>query len=274
MSEPINPRLLRPTPEEGRMNDRSGVTKDCFDLARGGVQNVKLIPGFILRAFEIEAWGERYTPNKAVTRNASIMEWITSKFPYGIDMTVPALWLLLDAAEQHSDPEVRERAVLAKLKLDEALQRPDGGANNPHGRSGKPEITVDNIHGDLGRPAGTSSQAGLRRLRKAAANDDRAAGLLQDLTSGKTSVHRACVEMGWRKPPPSPLEAAKRAIRRLIDADPEAVLLVDELMPGRQENPTGANQHVLLESAKSVWLRMSEDERAGFREWAGLKAQQ
>jgi hypothetical protein len=273
MSEPINIRLLKPTPEEGRMNNRSGVTKDCFDVARGGVQKVRLLPSFILMAFEIEAWGERYTPNKAVTRNASVMEWITSKFPYGIDMTVPALWLLLDAAEQHFDPEVRQKAVQAKLKLDEALQRPDGNATgiNQH-NSG----TVDNIHGSspkADRPTGTSAQAGLRRLRKAAANDDRAAGLLQDITSGKTSVHRACVEMGWRKPPPSPLEAAKRAIRRLIDADPEAVLLVDELMPGRQENPTGANQHLLLESAKSVWLRMSEDERNGFREWAGLKAQ-
>ena len=205
------------------MNYRSGVTKDCFDVARGGVQKVRLFPNFILQAFKIEAWGERYTPNKAVTRNASVMEWITSKFPYGIDMTVSALWLLLDAAEQHSDPEVRESAVQAKLKLDEALQRPDGNPSielqerKPDGTVGS--RTVNNVHGSADRPTGNTSQAGLRRLRKAAANDDRAAGLLQDLTTGKTSVHRACVEMGWRKPPPSPLEAAKRAWQRMSEDD-------------------------------------------------------
>ena len=138
-----------------------------------------------------------------LTRNASVMEWITSKFPYGIDMTVSALWLLLDAAEQHSDPDVRESAVQAKLKLDEALQRPKG--NPLRDEAGRLAPIVDNINNRESRPDGTSSQAGLRRLRKAAANDDRAAGLLQDLTTGKTSVHRACVEMGWRKPPPSPL---------------------------------------------------------------------
>ena len=213
-----NVQLLRPTPEEGRMNDRSGVTKDCFDLARGGVQNVRLFPSFILRAFKIEAWGERYTPNKAVTRNASVMEWITSKFPYGIDMTVSALWLLLDAAEQHSDPEVRERAVQAKLKLDEALQGKPG-EGQPRDELGRMAPSLDNIQSRSEAPTGTSSQAGLRRLRKAAANDDRAAGLLQDLTTGKTSVHRACVEMGWRKPPPSPLEAAKRAWQRMSEDD-------------------------------------------------------
>ncbi len=43
--------------------------------------------------------------------------------------------------------------------------------------------------------------AGLRRLRKAAkAGDSKAQQHLDSVLSGAVSTHKACVEMGWRKP--------------------------------------------------------------------------
>lgn len=84
--------------------------------------------------------------------------------------------------------------------LDEALSRPDGGANNPDGCKGKPDevITVDNIHGDSTsaaptRPTGTSRQAALRRLRKDAPE------LLAQVIAGVKSAHAAMVEAGFRR---------------------------------------------------------------------------
>ncbi len=53
----------------------------------------------------------------------------------------------------------------------EVTKRKPGGANNPHGRAGKPEgeeINLDNIQVDLPAPTGTSAAAGLRKLQKAA----------------------------------------------------------------------------------------------------------
>lgn len=85
----------------------------------------------------------------------------------------------------------------------EISRRKPGGANNPYGRSGKPEelINVDNVHVDKqGRPTGNSAEAGLRKLQKAASEgNDAAAEQLAAVTSGQKKVHTACVDAGLRK---------------------------------------------------------------------------
>jgi len=67
------------------------------------------------------------------------------------------------------------------------------------------EINVSNIHVDKvpDRPAGTTAQAGIRRLEKAAsAGDGNAADLLRRVVNpdDAMTVNGACVAMGWRKP--------------------------------------------------------------------------
>lgn len=85
-----------------------------------------------------------------------------------------------------------------------------GGNRNPTGRNqhttepqGVPDmVKVSNIHVDHmpERPAGTTAQAGLRRLEKAAsAGDGNAADLLHRVVNpdDAMTVNGACVAMGW-----------------------------------------------------------------------------
>ena len=85
----------------------------------------------------------------------------------------------------------------------QVTKRKPGGSNNPHGRSGKPdeEITLDNIQGDnQTAPTGTSKEAGLRKLQKAAAEGNgEAAVQLAEVVAGHKKVHTACVDAGLRK---------------------------------------------------------------------------
>jgi hypothetical protein len=121
-----------------------------------------------------------------------------------------------------------EHAEAALLAFDREMQRPDGNLTGRNQHSTPPEGgTVDNIHSSklLERPAGTSAQAGLRRLRKAAdGGDERASELLGkviDATSDM-SVHRACVAMGWRKEL-TPLKAVQAAWRKADAAQREEI---------------------------------------------------
>jgi hypothetical protein len=101
-----------------------------------------------------------------------------------------------------------EKAMLA---WDQAVRGEHGGAHNPEGIGGKSGkqadiVNVDNIHVDnkgTVRPAGTSTDAGLRRLDKAAqAGDEKAADMLRRVLdpNDPTTVNSAAVIMGWRKP--------------------------------------------------------------------------
>ncbi len=79
-------------------------------------------------------------------------------------------------------PKVTDTTLAALLAFDREMQGGHGGAHNPlgiGGRAGKtaPDIVnVDNINVDNPeRPTGTSAQAGIRRLRKAAEAGDEAA---------------------------------------------------------------------------------------------------
>jgi hypothetical protein len=78
----------------------------------------------------------------------------------------------------------------ALLEFDREMQRRDGGANNPHGRAGKPDgNTLYNIQGgnSAAAPTGTSAQAGIRRLRKAAEEGDQQASELLSKVIDSTS---------------------------------------------------------------------------------------
>ena len=65
---------------------------------------------------------------------------------------------------------------------------------------------------------GNSAAAGMRRLDKAAqAGDDKAADLLRQVTdpANPMTVNRACIAMGWRKPP-SPSQSSSKPGARPI----------------------------------------------------------
>jgi len=107
-----------------------------------------------------------------------------------------------------------ERAMLA---WDKAVRGEHGGNRNPTGRNQhtpEPEAVPDVVKPDIIRldqgaasksssDYGTSAQAGIRRLEKAAsAGDGNAADLLRRVVNpdDAMTVNGACVAMGWRKP--------------------------------------------------------------------------
>ncbi len=70
--------------------------------------------------------------------------------------------------------------------IDQARQRGSGGDH----RSDHYKTTVDNVHGDIERPTGNSTEAALRRLRK-----DRP-DLHQRVINKELSSHAAMIEAG------------------------------------------------------------------------------
>ena len=80
-------------------------------------------------------------------------------------------------------------------KVDELLQRPDGGNNNPFGCKGKPEgITVDNVNSDsVTRPTGNSKAATIRRLKKDAPE------LAEKVLNEEMTANAAAILAGFQK---------------------------------------------------------------------------
>lgn len=88
------------------------------------------------------------------------------------------------------------------VAFDRAIERPVGA---PAGNQNAAKTTVDNINGcsdqpGQERPTGTSAQAGIRRIRKAAeAGDATAAAALARVEAGEQSVHGAMIGLGWQQ---------------------------------------------------------------------------
>jgi hypothetical protein len=208
-------RLRIPTPEEALQFKRASATETCCRLAREGGHSLRILPLVLIEAFEVEAWKERVSPNGARINCADVMEWITSPFPRGIEASYEALKAILVTAAD------KENANKAANLLDAAVQRPGG---NPYGRAGKPddENTLYNIQSvPPAAPAGTSRDAGLRRLRKEAeAGNDNARDQLSEVLSGRKSVNRACVELGFRKglDPSVRAQASRDAAEQIVGA--------------------------------------------------------
>ena len=199
--------LRLPTQEEASLNGRTEAVKTIAGVLRSGMHGVDLLPGALLRVIRLKAWEEFTTPLGTIYRNRSLLEWISAKEPQGLGSSVGQFKQILTASEKGTE---------ALLAFDRETRRNDGGANNPNRdeatgrlipRTEDDILTVDIIHGEVdkavARPTGTSSQAGLRRLEKAAeAGDGNAADMLRRVLdpNDPMTVNGACVHMGWRQP--------------------------------------------------------------------------
>jgi len=213
--------LQFPTPEEAALNSRTYAVRNVSEALRSGGHGVDSLPHTLLHAIELKAWEAFETPMGNIYRNTTMVQWITSKPPQGLGSSIDRVRQLLTATE---------RAEAALLAFDRETQGEHGGAHNPQGRnqhSAPDPVNVDNIHVDQPeRPTGTSAQAGIRRLRRAAkAGNETASHLLAQVVdeTSKMSVHRACVEMGWRKAP-DPLRVMQAAWTKASQSERQAML--------------------------------------------------
>lgn len=165
-------------------------------------------------------------------------KFVTEDYPRGLGVDHATIRRLISG-----EPEVMGL-------YDAEVQRDAGNPNPRDPKTGRLTPIVDNIHNRESdpsapdRPTGTSSQAGLRRLRKAADEGDaRARQQLDNVMSGETSVHAACVELGWRK--------------KTVTLQDEPVVLFNAAVA--KAGP--------LETAQRAWRMMSQEDKAKLLDW-------
>jgi hypothetical protein len=217
--------LQLPTPEEAARNSRTYAVRNVSEALRSGGHGVDSLPHTLLHAIELKAWEAFETPMGNIYRNTTMVQWITSKPPQGLGSSIDRVRQLLTATE---------RAEAALVAFDKEMQVAPGGAHNLTGRNqhtpkvaGEGEVKLNNVKDDQPEyPMGNTAQYGIRRLRKAAeAGDQAASHLLAQVVdeTSKMSVHRACVEMGWRKAP-DPLRVMQAAWTNASQGQRQAML--------------------------------------------------
>lgn len=201
-------RNLFPTAETRAAGARQAIV-DQLRLILNSTKAVGSLPMWILLAVEGEIWKHpRQTPDGGgIIPPIDLDQFVTSPYPYGLNTTFEviekfiagneAAMLAWDRARRGEHGGLREGAGRPPSKLLEPPREP-------------PEIKPDNIRLEGSDPPrsrpldyGTSVDAGLRRLDKAAqAGDARAAELLRRVLDkdDSLSVNAACILMGWRKP--------------------------------------------------------------------------
>lgn len=165
-------------------------------LRRGG-NALEAVPGLLKRLLAEESWREFITQRGEHVQHERFVEFVTTPPLRGIGASVDLIRrIVADDAE-------------AVDLLDRSLQNP-----------ASVHSAVSNIHGTE-RPAGTTKDRALRKLRKDAPD------LHADVLSGNLSAHAAMVKAGFRpltitvRPDPA---AAARTLRKHMTSEQVAEL--------------------------------------------------
>lgn len=217
---------FRPSGDEDART-RQDVVHSLYEAISGAVRGIGMIPGFVREAFEKKVWqGERIFAGGTRQPPITFAAFVHEPYPVGLGTTYATVRQFLG-----------KDAVALRL-WDEAVARPVG----------RPETSEkdDNvIRSAPKKPTGNSAQAGVRRLRKAAEKgDEKATAALKRVEAGEVSPNAAAIEMGWRKPTLTVVDAPEPLL-----AAAEKRVTVDDM-------------------ARRAWSRMSRAERVAFLQWA------
>ena len=163
---------------------------------RSGDHGLKVVPGLVKRVLAEDAWRSFVTQRGELVEYDHFEEFVATPPLKGLGASIDLVRTL-----------VRDDPVALDL-FDQATQRP------AHLKATEMRDDVDDIHV---RPAGTSREAGLRRLRK-----DRP-DLHAEVLAGAISTHAAMIKAGFRRrsmtvPVDKPENTAK-ALRRNLEPD-------------------------------------------------------
>ncbi|HEX5997391.1 MAG TPA: hypothetical protein VFY84_19800 [Jiangellales bacterium] len=155
---------------------------------RDGDHALGSVPSLLRQVLEAESWREFVTQRGEHVQHQRFVDFVTTPPLAGLGSDVDLVRRIVAGDREAGD------------LLDKALQN----------KAGRPE-TVANIHG-IERPAGTSRDAAIRRLRK-----DRP-DLHAEVLAGNLSAHAAAVQAGFRRRtvtvPVDSAESAASALRR------------------------------------------------------------
>jgi len=174
---------------------------------RSGDHGLRAVPGLVKRVLAEEAWRSFVTQRGELVEYDRFEEFVTTPPLKGLGASVALVRTLVQ-----SD-------ALALDLFDRAVQVANGGDRRSESFSVYNMHTENEEDSKRTSPAGTSREAGLRRLRK-----DRP-DLHAEVLAGALSTHAAMVKAGfWRKKITVPVDTpqnAARALRRNLT--PEAV---------------------------------------------------
>lgn len=196
-----------------------------------------LFPTFLVKAIENKIWEhERKLINGSVPP-MKLQEFVREKYPCGLGTSFEVVEKLIAG---------HPKAMLAWDQTTRGTHGRTNAPRDPDTGQFKPEL--DNIQDrfDGSAPTGTSAQAGIRRLEKAAADGDgNAMDLLQRVIDpdDKMSINGACVKMGWRKP-----------VRTVVDTDDG---MSDAVV--RRMGP--------IDTIKQAWKRATREQREEVAAW-------
>lgn len=182
---------------------------------RRGSSGLHSVPGLVKQIIREDMWQKRVIEATGeLVECKTFAEFVTSPPPKGVGTDVETLKRLC-----HEDMEALDL-------IDQATTNDEGGDK----RSSDYKTTVSIINSETERPAGTTRQYALRKLRKDAPE------LHAKVLAGEVSPHQAMIEAGFRRKTatiPLDPEGAARAIIRHFEYD-DLLTLVDLLVQATQ----------------------------------------
>lgn len=194
----INPKVFRTLNLDDKTPETNWVrVQYAYELMRDNMHGASVFPGALAAILRSRAW-EGYEYRGEIVKT-TFREFVVAQPPRGLGTTVETL---IQLCKKY--PAVVEA-------IDQLLKE-----ESSHGGDRKSEkINVYNIHIDSDtkkhRPAGTSLQRSLRRLRNLATVDEKARSLRERVLRGEMSASRALKELG------------KQKVRYAIEANPRSI---------------------------------------------------
>lgn len=188
------------------MKVAGGVVESLGSALRSGEHGLTTAPKLLLRILRDGSWREFVTQRGEQVRYEQFDQFVATPPLKGLGATPHLVDKIVEAIEDKA-----ERTEAQDL-LDQARQR----------GTGRPSESVSNIHSSAERPAGTSRDRALRKLRADSPS------LHAEVLAGRISAHAAMVQAGFRRKtvsvPVDRPEAAAKALRKSLTPEDIAVL--------------------------------------------------
>ncbi len=205
--------------DDQQKRNRNGAKVDSLYRTVRDSQAVELVPQLVRQIIADEMWREHtYEKTNQTFRFDNFQEFVEKHPPDGLGTKVEILFKLC-----LEDSTVMEM-------IDKALETVSEAKDGKEPQTKRPAVS-------------SARQAGLRRLRRYAEQNEEVAALRQAVLAGEISVNAALVAAGLRKPRitiPKDLTKATAALKRIYNADEveQLIKFMSETSPEQPDKVT------------------------------------
>jgi hypothetical protein len=180
--------------EQREAEHRQDIVDSAYRALSSGTTGLKNFPVYLVEVLESRVWEKPRKTEMSVVAPMDFDTFVAADYPRGLGSTMDVIESILTSSP------VKGESEKALALLTQVTKRRPGEGQERDAQTGRMLPNVDNIHKRQSRPSGTSAEAGIRKLQKAADEGNAiASDCLQRVFSGKLSVNAACVESGLRK---------------------------------------------------------------------------